>query len=234
LALNERALSHIEATSLENILVHDASDNLFSAAVSIADALRGLNSGFFSWATIKLYYAMFYSVRSVIALGKKCIFYIGTKPKWIEASPGRRTAKAAGLSHEFTLTFFEQHFGNHYLLSQPIDGSVSLWWLLEHREEANYRSRGFCEPEVPPHFEFVDSAGIRKTINAYMSDSADVYTFDPQHAMLALPLRALLIARESLLGRGASWPGDEERASFLRTAYRDSAGPLSSMRKIVE
>ena len=100
------ALVIIEAADLEKILVEDACDNLFSAAVSIGDALQGLNSGFFSWSTIKLYYATFYSVRAIIALGRKCIFYIGRKPKWIEAQPGCMATKAKGLSHECILEFF--------------------------------------------------------------------------------------------------------------------------------
>src|SRR5947209_2706560 len=57
-------LSAAKAATLRGVLIDDAKDHFFSACMSLFDAIRGLDAGFFTWSTVKCYYSMFYSLRA--------------------------------------------------------------------------------------------------------------------------------------------------------------------------
>jgi hypothetical protein len=155
-------LSSGDAARLSAALLLDATDCFYSAAISIGDALGGIDRRFFSWATVKLYYSTFYAVQAMLASDGYCLFHAGKSPKWIEAQSGSRPTKAGGSTHESILDYFAKNYSAHLLLSQPIDGVPSLRWLMEKRVQANYSNTGFCEPVVPKHFSSVFSNGISR------------------------------------------------------------------------
>ena len=55
-----RPLQPADARHLSDFLRDEATEYFYSAYVSICDALTGLDKGYYSWATVKLYYATFY------------------------------------------------------------------------------------------------------------------------------------------------------------------------------
>jgi hypothetical protein len=227
-----RGLFHIEAAELSNILNVDAIDNFYSGAVSLSDAINGVDHGYFSWATVKLYYSLFYALRAILCLTDHCIFYYGSKPRWILAQAGARANRTSGTTHKCVLTFYRSRHPQASLLSQPIEAEDSLDWLLSKRETANYRSYGFEEPRIPSHFEhLMVRNGIRRALEAYIGDQDGIYAFDPDHAAIALPVRALGILRNELSVRGSRL--ESERADFLRKALKDSKGPFTSVREFL-
>src|SRR5690348_12867745 len=84
-------LSAPEAHTLALALAADSKDFCQQSVISFIDALRATESGFFSWATVKLYYSVFYGLRALLALDGDCFFYIGKSPKMICAQPGAST-----------------------------------------------------------------------------------------------------------------------------------------------
>lgn len=227
-----RPLSSAQANVARSHLAKDASALLYTAAVSIADAIRGLQSEFYTWATIKLYYSVFYSARAGLALNDIALVYEGTKPRTWKLQTGETLSKRRGTTHEVILKEFSDTRQNSFYLSQDIDLEKPLDWLRQQREEANYKSPKATEPNAPPHFQKLSSSGIRLTLSAYLSKSGSQYVFDPDHAMLSFPL---LFWRDILAeARGSGFPdivGDD--ADFLKEAFRDSAGPLADLHRIV-
>ncbi len=223
-----------DASQLGTVLQADATDNFYSAAVSIADALAGIPRGFFSWATVKLYYAAFYGIQSLLASDGHCQFHIGPSPRWIQAQSGSQVIKTKGkrgTTHESIFQYFEQNYSGHLLMSQPISSVPSLRWLYERRVEANYRNAGFGEPSVPPHLVEVQAIGVRLAVEAYLTDDQNLYLFDPDHAMLAFPLRCLRFAHDALTLSGKNL--EFSRQTFLNSVFRDKNGPIQRLRSLV-
>lgn len=52
-------ISHVQATTLTSHLFQDAQSYYYSSWVTLVDGLRGLHAGFYTWATVKLYYSVF-------------------------------------------------------------------------------------------------------------------------------------------------------------------------------
>lgn len=217
-----------QANTARSYLFDDASGLLFTAAVSIADAIRGLRSGFYTWATVKLYYSVFYSARAALALKDVALIYKGTKPHTLKLLPGESLAKKSGTTHEVVLNAFCDSNPSSFYLSQTINQDKPLAWLRQKREEANYKSPKATEPNAPSHFQRIVSIGVGKTLSAYLSMHGPQYAFEPDHAMLSYPL---LFWQDTLKeARSRSLPEiSSDEIKFLKTAFQDDA-----LRRIVE
>ena len=230
--VHNRLLNASEASTLNNCLEEDGAMSLYSAAVSLADALRGLHEGFYTWATVKLYYAVFYTARCQLALRGTALFYIDKTPCTIHASAGAMFAKQKGTTHGVVLDAFVRLLPNSPFLSQTIDLQPPLEWLRERREDANYKNARFIEPNDPVHFRGVVRDGVRRSTLAYLSTNGMTYSFDPDHAMLAFPL---VFWRDTVLAARAAGLPDTIAAEidFLTTAFSDDNGPLSELNRVI-
>ena len=227
-AIQNHVLNLMQANCLLNYLKSDALSYIYSAIVSIGDATVSIRKDLFTWATVKLYYATFYAFRASLALDSICIFYIGKKPYALEVNPGKTPVKRDGQTHQIVLNEFRRRQPGHFLLSQQIALEDPLNWLVNKREEANYRNAKFCEPNVPKHFEKIINYGLRQSIKEYLLDSSDLYIFDPDHAILAYPLRSLQLVYEKMLTVPNFHLKDDE-VNYLCQLFRDQKGPIPEM-----
>lgn len=219
-------LSATQSAALRLALAADASAYVYSGAISIADAIRALDQSLYTWATVKLYYATFYLSRSLLASQGTAIFYDGTKPFSWQSLPGAIPVKRDGPTHKAVLSTFSAVLPNNPLLSQPIGTTEALSWLMQRREDVNYSNARFCEPDSPDHFTFISREGVRRPISAYVQDNSYLYAFDPEHAMLALPIQALKL---SLLPRAGRSPLSIAEKKYIASLYFDKTGPLAEL-----
>ncbi|MBS1158077.1 MAG: hypothetical protein H6R15_496 [Proteobacteria bacterium] len=226
----DRPLSAREATNVEQILRVDATNYLYSACVSIGDALHGIDRSLFTWATVKLYYSSFYLLRSLLALSGRVLLYDGTKPRTLICKPGEKPNPLGGTrgTHQAVITYFAKSFPNSPLLSQDIVSEAPFKWLMRQREEANYVAGRFGDPQCPINFLSIVRSGVRRSTAEYISDNTYLYAFDPAHAILALPVETLkqVIAHPNL-DITANTEMDAQR--LLRSLFADKAGPMRDM-----
>jgi hypothetical protein len=179
-------ITHVDAIEVESILKSDAGDYFYSATISVASALLSIRTGYYSWATVKLYYADYYLLRGMLALARVCIFYENSKPRTLKADPlevarapsGRRNATTHGVVIEAAKT----HLAHIVALSQDIAGENPLDWIRERREEANYWHARMPEPAPPAHMKICGEYGVRRLVTEYIADTTLTYAFDPDKA----------------------------------------------------
>ncbi|MBY5501242.1 hypothetical protein HFO82_21845 [Rhizobium leguminosarum] len=185
-----RPINHIEAAQLHLALLSDA---LSLAQVSLAtcfEGIYGVSTKRFTWAKVKLYYSTFYAIRARLMLAEISIFYVGRTPHALEARAGASIRKKSGNSHTVAFDEYERLFAGDVTLSQEIAQTPPLRWIEEQRNEASYRSAPFKDPDVPTEFT-KPSSKIRAHLQAYLEDNTYIYTFDPEHALIAYPLTLL-------------------------------------------
>lgn len=223
------ALGAAQAARLKLSLDNDAISYLYSGAVSIGDAAQAIERQLYSWATVKLYYALFYLSRALMAAHGTAVVYEGTKPFSWRSQAGATPIKRDGPTHKAVLSSFEATFPTSVLLSQPIAAMSALSWLMSRREEANYTSARFSEPEAPAHFTIAARLGIRKIFAAYVQDGSYLYSFDPQHAMLALPVEALKLSLDEFSARASPLQLNSDDRQYLASLFCDKSGPLADV-----
>ena len=222
-----KVLGPVEAASLSSGLQADAADLYYSAWISFLDGLHGINRGFYTWATVKLYYSVFYAFRSSLAHDDVCEFHVDGSHYTVIAQTGATPVSCVDRgTHKTVLKSFQRLNPTHALVSQQIDLVHAVDWLMQRREEANYGHPRFNEPDCRPELEFIAAKGVRQTLNAYLAEPSFDYVFDPDHAMVAYPLRALQLIGNQLMAAAPGGLGEDEKA-FLRTHSRDTSGSLS-------
>lgn len=189
--VTQPVLNSTQRAIISPALDADARGIYYSAVLTVADAINGISAGYFSWGTIKLYYAAFYAARVILAANNVAIFYPANgKPYSLVVFPGQCAKKEKGVTHKVVWEVLARE-----LPSSPLLGSIGAQsasqWLMSLREEANYRTPRFPDPMVPQHFASLDSTGIEKAFLAYVADTSFLYSFDPDHAALAFPLECL-------------------------------------------
>jgi hypothetical protein len=189
-------------------LKKDSADIYFKAIFSIAEALCGLYEGRHSWAAIKLYYAVFFLLRCSLATNK----YAFIKNKGIYTirldngeSPERRDLgqfqgeKVSGDHKTTIVTYINLFKDSDILQSNTIDGKNIYAWMMELRNQINYREREFTEPVNKYFFSSIfNKQEIKNQIEIYLCDNTYVYCFDEEHCSLAAPLKLAQIVREQL------------------------------------
>lgn len=227
-----RPISRIEAEALEEVLLDDAMNYFFSAALAIAAAIGNMRQKHWSWPTVQLYYSVFYSFRALLATGGFCIFYHGKRPYILRAAggvmPSRMEGRKGNTTHGVVLEAFRARFPGHYLLSQEIEGMSPIEWLTDRRVDANYRNARPWEPRTPAHLAVLERYSLRQLVGAYLQEPVGSYEFDPDHAMIAYPIRSAIAAKTELVaaGRGGLAAAD---AAFLRKNLRDEKGGLDQL-----
>lgn len=231
-AISSRSLSAAEAATLAASLRDDARDAIYSGALSIAEAIQGIDRNLFTWTTVKLYYSVFYLTRAALGLNGFGIVYPEKTPYAWAAIAGSTPVKRSGTTHKAVLDAFKLYRANSIFLSQKIGAEDPFNWLMVRRESANYKVPKFCEPSAPDHFKFIEKHGVRRPVRDYIADEHHLFTFDPDHAMLAFPIALL----KQLLGElKASQTGgfSREDGNFLASQFFDTTGPLPEFRKLL-
>lgn len=197
---------------------------------SFMDAVRGIQARCGTWATVKLYYSTFYALRTALALGKICAFHVGSSSFSVRAVAGHTPIPGVDRgTHKTVLNSFNREYPSHQILSQLIDLKNPLDWLVERREEANYRQARFSEPDFSSEFDFVESTGLRATLSTYLADPTSLYVFDPDHAIVAYPLRALQVVGDQLLLAGTTPSLSADEQDFLKSKASDKSGNLTAL-----
>ena len=115
------------------------------------------------------------------------------------------------------------------MLTQQIELKDAVDWLMDKRESANYGDPRFSEPDSRSELQFIAGRGIRQTLNAYLADMSSLYVFDPDHAMVAYPLRALQMIGDQLLASGITGGLAQDEQQFLKLSVKDGSGFLTML-----
>lgn len=231
------ALNPITAGTLELELAEDAKSYLYSAVVSVGDAIQGIQREMFSWSTVKLYYAVFYALRAVLAAHKYAILYhvVGQKgtPYRLRAASGQAPTKLSGNTHKIILQQYTAHFPSTPMVTQLIGIHKPFDWMMDRREEINYKNAKFHEPAAPLFFKKIASGNIRHLLLAYINDNSATFAFDPDHAILALPIAAIQAAKTAFASMVTPAVLTEDDAKFLAGLFRDRHGEMPGARVLL-
>ncbi len=190
-------LSYSDAAVLERALRNDSLALYQVALASLFEAIHGVSSCRYSWSKVKLYFATFSAIRTLLMLESISVFYIGTSPYTTKASAGAGILRASGNTHSVVFNEFKKYFGGSVILSQSIGGEEPFSWLGRIRNDISYNTAPFLDPDVPKELEKI-SKNLRMSLDAYISDEEYLYTFDEDHALVAYPIFVMKHVREAI------------------------------------
>lgn len=194
---NYRAINEFEATELRMAQLDDCRALAQAAFATLAEAIHGVRYSRYTWATVKAYYSLFYSVRTVLASRGESVFYIGSSPHLLVSIGGQLVSRKKGNTHSAIFERFRTSCSSDMLLSQDIDYKDPIWWLEDLRNFASYRCAPIPDPDPPSYFKMF-SQFPRRLSDDYLSEEVPIRAFLPDHAAVALPVLALRRINEEL------------------------------------
>jgi hypothetical protein len=185
-------------------LKSDSKDYFFKGFFSLLESLTSINRKYFSWATVKLYYSIFYFTRSflnckdiIIVRFKRDFFYFRNN---INLNP----IKIPGThKNDHKASFYVNNllFPNEFLLTNLINGISVYDWMMQKREEINYKNRTFHEPIIPDFLRYfydnISKGNTRKIIYEYLHD--DSYCFDDDHICVSVPIKRMQLTYAAII-----------------------------------
>ena len=202
------ALSKYQATQLSQELLEDSIDLYFKGLLSLSEAINSISRLYYSWATIKLYYSVFYFIKATLAskgialIRQKSLYYLFARDG---EKPIKKGSKKYNTDHSGTILHFQDLFMNDILLSNKIEDESVYEWLMKRREQVQYRERNFQEPSNPVFWNHIilkiNQNSLHHLLSEYIDDKY-ILCFQEEHACIAIPIKRAILSRTDLVRAG--------------------------------
>ena len=143
--------------TLKSALIEDGKDLYYKGLLSLSEAIQSMYHRLFSWATVKAYYSIFYFLRSSLALRgyslvrNKSIYLLLIKSG---ISPVKKSSHNYRNDHVSVINIYRDLYSNSDILqSNNIDGINPYEWMMEKRNQINYRQRQLQQEPHMRHFQ---------------------------------------------------------------------------------
>lgn len=217
-------LTSDEAEQLKVALKKDSLDFFYNGILSFAEGIDAAFQKRFSWATIELYYSLYYLIRSSMAskgiaiLRCKSMYRLFARMGEKPYSTGNRIYNT---THEGTINHYKDLFGvSDRLLSNNIEDQDVYEWMMNAREIVNYRSAAFSEPECLEIWESfsksIDEGEFTKILKLLESDPY-IMCFQEEYAVTAIPVKRLQQTIDDLLSTNLLSGFSEKRLNVIKT-----------------
>lgn len=123
---------------------------------------------------------------------------VGEKP--VRRDCGKYNGQRISGDHNTTIvTFISMFSDTDILLTNNINERNVYEWLMELRNQVNYRERTFTEPKNK-YFSsnLFEKDKFKTQIETYLNDDIPIYCFDEDHCALATPLKLATIVRQQM------------------------------------
>ncbi len=220
-------INAVDYNRLSNCLKSDMDGFFLNSLLSYSAAIDSLLKENFSWATIKLYYALFYSIKAELSRSGFVIFYHDNKLYSGLNQVGGQFKSIKGNSHDAIFKLFSSQFPQNKFVKNNINNSNSFKWFKENRELVNYRINPMLDPKVSLLY-VKPISNLRVWISNYISDNNNnIYTFDNEHAYLAFTTQIIeeLFQEYKNVNRKNIYL-EEDNFKHLKKNLSDSNGPI--------
>lgn len=233
-------LNDSDVITLKETAKKDALNFFYSGAISISEGIDSALQKRFSWATVKLYYSIYYLIRAslasknIILLRNKSLYRLEISKN---SSPYSTNNKKYNTTHEGTINHYRDLFKKaDLLLSNSIDDIDAYEWMMQAREIVNYRCASFLEPDSleiwDKYAEYIDDGTIESLFENIINDEKYVYPFQEEYAIMAIPLKRFVQTTRDLDNCGLLALFDVSKSNYLQSIINNDERKVVAMKNI--
>lgn len=219
-------LSFKQAKDLSNCLNDEISSYYFKSLLSYLESIPAIVSKNYSWATVRLYYSVYYSTRAFLACkdiaflrAERTLYYIKTKENESFVKCDDTT------DHKGTIKTLAKLYGNQdLLLSNSIDDIPAYDWMMKKREEVNYKDIDFHDPNPPDFWSTIDQTLVTGTIEQIVDSLVKdewIQCFQNDYGILGIPTKRLLLTVREIRSSGKTLSISDEQKIFLEKYLKE-------------
>lgn len=224
--INETSVNSLDIPLYRNAKKEDILSFYYKALLSFSEGIDAFSRGNYTWATIKLYYSVYFGLR-VSLLCRNIVLVRATKHLYkFKIAFGEQYDKPKEMTdHGGTIhTYVDLFQRTDYFCSNPLEGINAYFWLKDCREIVNYKEGEFHDPDTLTIWNDIikDMAqiGLKKTLSLYVKEK-DKYCFLPEYAVLAIPLNRILAVAQEVKNEISDKLNDTQR-DWVKTILQDN------------
>ena len=234
-------LSSAEVTQLHSDLMYDAVDFFYSGILSFSEGIDSIFHKRFSWATVKLYYSIFYLIRASLAANGFALLRCGNMYRLkycVGEKPFSTNNKKYSTTHEGTISHYKDIFSiSDRLLSNKIDDLDAYQWMMNAREIVNYRSVSFLEPGCLDIWDFfstcVDDGTLVDELKR-LEDDSYIKCFQEEYAVVAIPIKRMQETISDMATSGLLTQLAHDREMFAKSVLNYDHRSLSILADVFQ
>lgn len=196
-----------QASDIKNLLADEIASYYYKSLLSYMESIVALNNKLFSWATVRLYYSVFYSIRAYLACQNIAILRAERNLFYVKAKENENIRKCDDTTdHKGTiLTLSKLYKSNDKLLSNKIDDTDVYRWMMKKREEINYKDLDFHDPNAPDFWRIlnieIEQKGIKTVVDNMVKDDW-LCCFQDEYAILGIPTKRIILTVDEIHRQG--------------------------------
>lgn len=198
----------------------------YKSLLSFSEGLDAFSRKNYTWATIKLYYSVYFGLRSSL-LCRNIVLVRANKHLYkFKIALGEQYDKPKEMTdHGGTIhTYVDLFQRTDFFCSNTLENMNAYFWLKNCREIVNYKDGVFHDPETidiwDDIIEDITKFGIKKTLT-YLVDEKDKYCFLPEYAVLAIPLNRILIVAQEVKNELSEQLQDSQK-DWIKSILKDN------------
>lgn len=213
-------LSKQQADALKRLLEDEIAPYYYKALLSYMESISALSNKLFSWATVRLYYSVFYSIKAYLACNSIAILRAERKLFYVKAKENEQIKRCEDTTdHKGTiLTLCKLYKNSDMLLSNNIDSIDAYQWMMKKREEVNYRDMDFHDPNAPDFWSEINNEieqyGIKEIVDKMVNDNW-LYCFQDEYAILGVPTKRIILTVDEIHRQGKTLYIPEEKRNLI-------------------
>lgn len=201
-SINETAVDSSDMLLYKQSKDEDIINYYYKSLLSFSEGLSAVLRNNYTWATIKLYYSVYFGLRCSL-LCRNIVLVRAEKHIYVfKISSGDQYTKPKGTNdHAATInTYVDLFQKTDFFCSNLIEGKNAYEWMDDSRNIVNYKDGIFHDPDVNEMWEKVkldvETVGIKNVLTKYNTDK-HIYCFLPEYAIFSIPFnRMLTVAQE--------------------------------------
>lgn len=214
-----------EANELKIVLRQDAIDFFNSAVVSFSEGIDAIYLKRYSWATVKLYYSIFYLLRTSMACNGYALLrnYNMYRLKVAAGEKPYGTGnKKYNSTHGGTISHYKDVFGGtDTLLTNTIDDIDVYQWMEDVRDIVNYRAVSFEDPNCLDvwckYKEALEANKLSDLLEQLINDTQYIYCFQEEYAIVAIPIKRMQQTIADLANNGLLSDVTDDRKNYANS-----------------
>lgn len=231
-AFKQYQLTTDNVLELKEALAEDSNDYYYNGLISLLEGLISASLKRYSWATVKLYYSVFYFLRSSFASKNYCLMRAKSMFRLkLETNEKVFTTgnKKYNSTHGGTISHYCDIYSSEPLLTNNIDfngDEINIYaWMENIREIVNYRSRSFYEPSYLDFWEeinkVIDNNKFYELIENIIKNPLE-FCFQEEYAVIAIPLARFIYTTNDFLSYSTLPKYNKSKIEFLLSLLPDS------------
>lgn len=233
-------LTNRDITEIMPLINQDALDFFNNAVISFSEGIDSIFNKRFSWATVKLYYSVYYLLRASLC----CYNYALLRNRRmyrlkiaVGESPYSTCNKKYNTTHEGTISHYKDVCsGSDVLLTNHIGDMDAYEWMEYVRNVVNYLDVSFREPACLDFWDIYKTAVNDNTLSSLLNmlenDTNNIYCFQEDYAVVAIPIKRMKLTIDDLNRRGLLSLIDSSRIAYVDTILRRENRDLEIMNDI--